>query len=230
MPSAAKRSIVPTTSARLLEVPERVRPDRDAAGGVDRRDRLGDGRRACGGGSRARRGSGRPRAAARSSRGPRRAGARRWRDASNAACARCGRPTGALAAVGHVELAAQLSRSASAIRCARARAVGAEALERGEERGVVVVDAVAEDVEVLALAVDRRELGRRHDARCPSRRRRRRAPRRRRRPCRGRSARAAPRPPRRPRRPPRPAASAPSRAVECDCRSKVGRSGHRRRG
>jgi len=43
--------------------------------------------------------------------------------------------------------------------------------ERVEERAAAVVDAVAEDVQVLALPVDRRELRRRDQAETASRRR-----------------------------------------------------------
>ncbi len=50
-------------------------------------------------------------------------------------------------------------------------AVGPEPGERVEERAAAVVDAVAEDVQVLPLAVDRRELRRRDQAETASRRR-----------------------------------------------------------
>ena len=49
------------------------------------------------------------------------------------------------------------------------RAVGAEGAERAEQGHGPVADAVAEDMEVLEVAVDRRELNRRHDAEATSR-------------------------------------------------------------
>ena len=86
----------------------------------------------------------------------------------NAAWARCGRPIGSPAArrasSGARSRAKPHASSASAIRCGAGRAVGAEALQLGEEAGVGVVDAVAEDVEVLVVAVDGRQLGGGDDA------------------------------------------------------------------
>ena len=113
----------------------------------------------------------------------------------------CGRPTGAPAARarvdrGGVELEAELAQRVdhAAARAPRGRRGSASSAARSA--GSVWSTQVAEDVHVLVLAVDRRQLGRGHDADAvrgapPP------APRRRRRPCRGRSARAARRPPRR---------------------------------
>ena len=191
-------------------------------------DRLGDGRHRAAAVRRARRGSGRPRAAARSSRVPSSRRRILLAGCSNAACARCGRPTGGAAAVAGASSSSP-ARAARRPCGARARgAVGAEAPRaRRASAGVVVVDAVAEDVEVLALAVDRRELGRRARARRPCARA-------------GRErlvdavdrvmvgqreqldARRGGRA-----RPPRPARARRRSSVECDCRSKVGRSAPR---
>ena len=89
---------------------------------------------------------------------------------SNAACARWGLPTGAPPRSGNVELEPGLAqRVGHAVRAPLA--VGPEPGERVEERAAAVVDAVAEDVQVLPLAVDRRELRRRDQAEAASRRR-----------------------------------------------------------
>ena len=146
------------------EVPERVRPDRDAAGVVDRGDRLRDGRGrapAVGGlaghevgleerrrlvepgraqqlGVARDRGGGEVRAADRAADRPARlelAGVRRQAEL-----------------VEHRDHAVDPRRP-----------VGAPLDEPARERRVGVVDAVAEDVEVLAERVDGRELDRRHD-------------------------------------------------------------------
>ena len=130
-------------------------------------------------------------------------------------------PRGARAANASSSSSKPSSRSRSAIARMRRTRSARKSSSVEEQRRVGVVDAVAEDVQVLVLAVDGGELDRGHEPRCPERGPRP-APRPRRRRCRGRSARAARRRHSRRVATTSAGASAPSECVECDWRSKVG--------
>jgi hypothetical protein len=146
------------------DVPERVRPDGDAAGAVDERNRLGDGRRG------ARAVGRRPRHQIRLEK------LRSVHDLLGLEA----HPVGRMVERGLSEMRTadrgalrQVEREpAGAQRFGHAHraggAVGPEGGERVEEQGRAVVYEVAEDVEVLPLAVERGELHRRDEAEAAS--------------------------------------------------------------
>ena len=148
---------------RIVEVPERMRPDGEPAGVVDDRDRLLDRRRRAAAvagragdevGLEHLRGVGQ--ALALEALGVRRVIEHGLRDVRAADRAVAGQRRR------HVELEAVLAQRLDHPPRALA-AVRAPGLERGEQVAVVVVEQVAADVEVLALAVERRDLGGRDD-------------------------------------------------------------------
>ena len=183
--------------AGALDVPEGVRPDGDAAGCVDGRTAAVHGGRLAQRGTRAGPRPGTPRisepmssiapAASRA-----RLPARRARPS-----ARWGRPIGCPAAMRAESSCSSSSkpssRSAVAMRSVRCSRSARNSAQRAREGGVVVRDAVADDVQFARPARRRRRRPRSRPRARPARRvaRRPRAPRRRRRSCRGRSARAA---------------------------------------
>ena len=142
---------------RVVDVPERVRPHRHAAGGVDDLDRLLDGRpRARDVRLRARHQVGREQLllpANALAREP--LGVVRVREHGVGEM----RPPDALAVheLVVVEREAELAQAVGHRQDAAA-AVGAEVLQRRQQCGVGGIDLVAEDVEVLVLAVHAREL------------------------------------------------------------------------
>ena len=186
-------------------------------------DRLGDGRRRAAAERRARRGSGRPRAAREVFEAlvaqPLRVGGmveRRLREVRPP-----DRRPAAPRVERRVELEAELAQRVGHPVARAPRGRRGSASSALEQRRVGVVDAVAEDVEVLVLAVDRGELGRGHDADAVA--------------AAASSASSTPSTvswsvsassstpaAAAPRARPRRGASAPSEQVECDCRSKVG--------
>ena len=148
---------------RLVEVPVRVRPDREPAGGVDDVDRLGHrrpraphvaGRAGDEVGGEERVAALDPFVAQPRARWPGARAARRRGAGGRARRARLQRRV--------VELEAELAQPVGHREDA-AHAVGAEVLQRVEQRAVGVVERVAEDVQVLVSAVHRRELGRGHE-------------------------------------------------------------------
>ena len=210
----------------VVDVPERMRPDGDAAGGVDDLDGLRDRRpraRHVGDGARHEVGGEELRLA----RDPLLAqpvGVGRvlqHRLGEVRAAERGARPLARLEA-GAVEHEAELLEPVGH-RVDAAPAVGAEVGERVAQRRVVVAQLVAEHVQVLEVALDRRQLGggRAAHARGPLPRA---APPRRRRRCRGRSAPSGACPARRPAPTTSAAGRTPSECTECDCRSKSGRT------
>jgi hypothetical protein len=150
---------------RVVDVPERVRPDGDAAGLVYHLDRLRDRRRG---------------AATERRRARYQVGLQKLRGVHDSLALEA-HPVGRMVegslsqvrapdglALRQVELQAAVAQRLGHADGAR-RAVGSVGGKGAEERDRPVVDEVAEDVQVLDVAVDRRELDRRHDAEATSR-------------------------------------------------------------
>ncbi len=150
--------------AWLPEVEERVRPDRDAARGVDRVDGLRDRRRraaAVGGAARDEIGLEERRRLGEAGRFQSLAvrGDRRRREVRAPERAARGEARVELRPVGlEAQVAQERGHALDPV-----GAVGAPVRQALAERLVVVVDAVAEDVEVLPEIVDGRQLDRRHE-------------------------------------------------------------------
>jgi hypothetical protein len=152
-------------SGGIVHVPERVRPDGHPAGLVHDLDRLRDRRR---------------RAAAERGRAGNEIGLQKLRGVHDLLALKA-HPVGRMVesslsevrpadrrALREVELEAAIAQRLGHADGA-GRAIGAERGQRTEQRDGLVVDEVAEDVEVVELPVDRRELDRRHEAEAKSR-------------------------------------------------------------
>ena len=156
---------VPSYVVGVLDVPERVRPDGHAAGLVDDRDRVGHRRH---------------RAPAERRRARYQIGLQKLRGVHDPLALEA-HPVGRMVesslsevrpadrrALRQVELQAAVAKRLGQAH-GTGRAVGPEGLEGLQERGPAVVDEVAEDVEVLEVPVDGRQLDRGDDAEAQSR-------------------------------------------------------------